>query len=168
MLSYYKYSKSLVKIFFAFALLGVLVLLWQGKNEEKGDVLSEQAYSLNEQSDKIKTKADVQGYATAKLKKQIDAKNNELEELRAQVVSIENLLALTKAQDEAINLRDQTIESLTIENNGLRSAIKLKDDAFRVQQDASQAYREAIYESKLKSAALGFGFGFVMGLVIMK
>jgi predicted RNase H-like nuclease (RuvC/YqgF family) len=168
MLSYYKYSKTLVKIFLGLALLGVAVLLWKGDSEDRGDTLSEQAYNINEQSDVIKARADRQAYLTASLKKQIQAKDEEVEYLKAQVVSIENLLELTKQQDESIALRDETIKSLTVENNELRSALKLKEEAFRVQQDASEAYREAIYESKLKSAGLGFGLGIALGVAIIK
>lgn len=168
MLSYYKYSKTLVKIFLGLALLSVAVLLWKGDSEDRGDTLSEQAYNINEQSDVIKARADRQAYLTASLKKQIQAKDEEVEYLKAQVVSIENLLELTKQQDESIALRDETIKSLTVENNELRSALKLKEEAFRVQQDASEAYREAIYESKLKSAGLGFGLGIALGVAIIK
>ena len=168
MLSYYKYSKTLVKIFLGLAILGVAVLLWKGDSEDRGDTLSEQAYNINEQSDVIKARADRQAYLTASLKKQIQAKDEEVEYLKAQVVSIENLLELTKQQDESIALRDETIKSLTVENNELRSALKLKEEAFRVQQDASEAYREAIYESKLKSAGLGFGLGIALGVAIIK
>ena len=102
----------------------------------------------------LKDKADRQAYTTRDLEKKNKIKDQEIEYLKAQVVSIENLLELTKTQNEALELRDQTIRSLKIENNHLRASLTKMEEAYLVQKDASEAYKQAIRKEKIISFGL--------------
>lgn len=154
-----------------FLLLGIGFLFgafWHGKDYGKAEELEEQASVVYVEANDLKDKADRQAYTTRDLEKKNKIKDQEIEYLKAQVVSIENLLELTKTQNEALELRDQTIRSLKIENNHLRASLTKMEEAYLVQKDASEAYKQAIRKEKIISFGWGSAVGAALAFVILK
>lgn len=154
-----------------FLLLGIGFLFgafWHGTDYGKAEELEEQASVVYVEANDLKDKADRQAYTTRDLEKKNKIKDQEIEYLKAQVVSIENLLELTKTQNEALELRDQTIRSLKIENNHLRASLTKMEEAYLVQKDASEAYKQAIRKEKIISFGWGSAVGAALAFVILK
>lgn len=133
----------------------VLGVMWDSKKVEEADKLSEQSAEHFVLADQYKDKAKKQSYVTANLEKKVADKDREVEYWKTQSVNVKDLLELTKQQNEAIILRDEVIKSLKIENKELKKSLDEMEMAYRVQVDASEAYRDAIKQEKLTSMGWG-------------
>ena len=133
----------------------ILGVMWDSKKVEEADRLSEQSAEHYVLADQYKDKAKKQSYETASLEKKVAAKDREVEYWKTQSVNVKDLLELTKQQNESILLRDEVIRSLKIENKELKRSLDEMEMAYRVQVDASEAYRDAIKQEKLTSMGWG-------------
>lgn len=153
------------KIVFGIIAIVFIFIFGMSVGVDKGKQLTEQARQLSVVSDNQKSEAD----KIAEMRKPLEAKIRELNKKLNQPLpeDVEGLKTLVLDQKEAIELRDQSILSLNSENKQLRLALENKDKAYRVQLEATKAYQQAIYESKLKyglgGTILGIAIGFVAG-----
>jgi cell division protein FtsB len=153
------------KIVFGTIVLAFIFIFGMSVGVDKGKQLTEQAKQLSVVSDNQKSEAD----KIAEMRKPLEAKIRELNKKLNQPLpeDVEGLKTLVLDQKEAIELRDKSILSLNDENKQLRLALENKDKAYRVQLEATKAYQQAIYESKLKyglgGTILGIAIGFVAG-----
>lgn len=146
----------------------VLGVFWNGNDYEKAEALTEQASVIYVEANDLKVKANKQSYVTANLEKKVADKDKEIEYLKSQTVDVVNLVELTRKQDEAIALRDETIVSLKVENKQLRASLQKMEDAYLVQTNATEAYKEAIAQEKLISFGWGSALGAALAFVILK
>lgn len=146
----------------------VLGVFWNGNDYEKAEALTEQASVIYVEANDLKVKANKQSYVTANLEKKVADKDKEIEYLKSQTVDVVNLVELTRKQDEAIALRDETIVSLKVENKQLRASLQKMEDAYLVQTNATEAYKEAITQEKLISFGWGSALGAALAFVILK
>lgn len=153
------------KIVFGIIAIVFIFIFGMSVGVDKGKQLTEQARQLSVVSDNQKSEAD----KIAEMRKPLEAKIRELNKKLNQPLpeDVEGLKTLVLDQKEAIELRDKSILSLNDENKQLRLALENKDKAYRVQLEATKAYQQAIYESKLKyglgGTVLGIAIGFVAG-----
>lgn len=153
------------KIVFGIIAIVFIFIFGMSVGVDKGKQLTEQARQLSVVSDNQKSEAD----KIAEMRKPLEAKIRELNKKLNQPLpeDVEGLKTLVLDQKQAIELRDQSILSLNDENKQLRLALENKDKAYRVQLEATKAYQQAIYESKLKyglgGTILGIAIGFVAG-----
>ena len=146
----------------------VLGVFWNGNDYEKAEALTEQASVIYVEASDLKVKANKQSYVTANLEKKVADKDKEIQYLKSQTVDVVNLVELTRKQDEAIALRDETIVSLKVENKQLRASLQKMEDAYLVQANATEAYKEAITKEKLISFGWGSALGAALAFVILK
>ena len=146
----------------------VLGVFWNGNDYEKAEALTEQASVIYVEANDLKVKANKQSYVTANLEKKVADKDKEIEYLKSQTADVVNLVELTRKQDEAIALRDETIVSLKVENKQLRASLQKMEDAYLVQANATEAYKEAIAKEKLISFGWGSALGAALAFVILK
>ena len=155
------------KYFYTFivgcAIGSLFAVLFGTPRTDKVKELTQQANVLSVESDKSKSKADEIAKINLSSIGKIAAKDKEIEQLLS---SKADLSLVVDKQREAIAERDILISGLNSENKHLRDALESKDKAYRVQLEATKAYQEAIFESKLKYGMGGTILGIFVGMAV--